>query len=259
MAWIESHQALERHPKVFKLMRLMNWDLDTTLGKLHRFWWWCLDYAEDGDLRTHGEEVGMNVGLTDEEAPHFLQALVAARWVDPQPYLRVHDWWDRIGPYLRAKYRKSPTKWQNVRALYVPCTGDCMDSDTYLPTYLPTNLQGHVRTSPVDNVETVDNSGRTLKSAEDEGRFAHGTDGEGEGALTALVARIAAWHMRPIFRTRTAPAEVVRQLTRTVHAYGVPAITTLFEAVGRRGDAHPKVFWDGVKTLKPPATVGHAK
>jgi hypothetical protein len=52
LAWIESHQTLEKHPKTLDLMNATGWDLDTCLGKLHRFWYWCVDYAEDGDLRS---------------------------------------------------------------------------------------------------------------------------------------------------------------------------------------------------------------
>lgn len=39
MAWIESHQQLERHPKTHELMGLMGWDLDATIGKRMRGWW----------------------------------------------------------------------------------------------------------------------------------------------------------------------------------------------------------------------------
>lgn len=30
MAWIESHQQLERHPKIMGVMQRMGWDIDTT-------------------------------------------------------------------------------------------------------------------------------------------------------------------------------------------------------------------------------------
>jgi hypothetical protein len=120
MAWIESHQSLERHPKTLDLMTRMGWDLDTTIGKLQRFWWWCVDYAEDGDLQKHNDgRLGGAVGLNGEEAKAFKVAMVEACWLDRDPYFRVHDWWNYIGRFLQVKYKHYPDKWQHVRAAYL--------------------------------------------------------------------------------------------------------------------------------------------
>ena len=120
MAWIESHQAIERHPKTIELMTRMGWDLDATVGKLHRLWWWCVDYAEDGDLRKHNDtRIGAAVGLNGEASKRFIEAMVASGWIDRKPYFRIHDWWDHIGPWLRSKYKRSPKKWRQVSNLYV--------------------------------------------------------------------------------------------------------------------------------------------
>lgn len=119
MAWIESHQALEKHPKTYDLMAFTGWNLDTAIGKLHRFWWWCVDYAEDGDLRKHNDaRLGAAVGLNGEQAAMFVKAMVEACWLDRKPYFRVHDWWDYIGKFLQIKYKHTPEKWQRIKALY---------------------------------------------------------------------------------------------------------------------------------------------
>ena len=123
MAWIESHQALERHPKTIKLMQLMNWDLDTTLGKLHRFWWWCLDYAENGDLtKFDHNQIASAVSVNGDGSKAFLDAMITAGWIDENPYLRVHDWWDYIGLFLQRRYGKKEEKWKGVQLLYNKCT-----------------------------------------------------------------------------------------------------------------------------------------
>jgi hypothetical protein len=120
MAWIESHQELEKHPKVLMLMSLMGWSKDTTIGKLHRFWWWCVSYAEDGDLRKyHVDQIGAAVDLAPgKESSLFANNMVKAKWIDLKPYLRVHDWWHYIGRFLQVKYKLHPEKWEKVRALY---------------------------------------------------------------------------------------------------------------------------------------------
>lgn len=119
MAWIESHQQLKDHPKVFDLMFSMGWDLDQTIGKLHRFWWWCVDYAEDGDLRKHSDErLARAVGLNSELSKQFVEAMVASCWIDREPYFRVHEWWHYVGRFLNGKYSGEPERWKQVRDSY---------------------------------------------------------------------------------------------------------------------------------------------
>jgi len=121
MAWIESHDSLVGHPKVDALCVEMGWDLDTSIGKLHRFWYWCLKYAENGDLRKFDDDqIGRAVDLQGDLAKKFVRILKKTGWCDREPYFRVHDWWDRVGPFLRSKYKRNPMKWQAVRAAYRP-------------------------------------------------------------------------------------------------------------------------------------------
>ncbi len=119
MPWIESHQELERHPKTLDLMTSMGWDLDITIGKLHRFWWWCVDYAEDGDLRKHNDNrLSAAVGVLPGASKQFIEAMVQSGWIDRKPYFRVHDWWHYFGEFLKAKYKNYPQRWQAIRDLY---------------------------------------------------------------------------------------------------------------------------------------------
>lgn len=125
MAWIESHQSLANHPKVLGLASLMGWDIDSTIGKLQRFWWWCIDYAPDGDLRRFSDLVLANAaGVAAADAKRFIEAMVncggehASGFIDREPYLRVHDWWDYVGKFLQIKWKNHPEKWQQIRHLY---------------------------------------------------------------------------------------------------------------------------------------------
>lgn len=123
MAWIEAHQQLLNHPKTLDLMAIMEWDLDTTIAKLLRFWWWCVDYAENGDLRKHSpERLAGAVGLKSSDGQAFFHAMIKSGWIDEEPHLRVHDWWDYIGPFLRTKYRHHPDRWHKIKDMYVKDT-----------------------------------------------------------------------------------------------------------------------------------------
>lgn len=114
MAWIRSEQSLERNPKKLQLQSLLEVESDVVIGRLHRLWWWCLDYALDGDLRKHDPKV-------IEAACNIpLELLKKSKFVDSRPSLRIHDWWDYVGNYLKMKYKDHPEKWRKIELSY--CT-----------------------------------------------------------------------------------------------------------------------------------------
>lgn len=112
MAWIRSEQSVERHPKKLELQTLLQVDSDTVIGRLHRFWWWCLDYALDGDLRKHTPETLCAAC----DIP--LEMLIKVRLVDTTPHLRIHDWWDFVGNYLKMRFKDHPQKWREIEQQY---------------------------------------------------------------------------------------------------------------------------------------------
>lgn len=128
MAWIRSEQSLERHPKTLGLKTILKVELETVIGRLHMLWWWCLDYAINGDLTKHTPEV-------IEAACHIpLSALIEVKFVDLDPYLRIHDWWDNQGNYLKIKYRDHSEIWREIETQYsthVLHTGKTVDVRTY--------------------------------------------------------------------------------------------------------------------------------
>lgn len=106
MAWIESHQSLWRHPKTQRAARLAGVGLHEIIGLLHCLWWWCLDYAEDGNLaRYEKEDVEAAVGWLGEPGKLY-DAFVAAAFIDLDD--QVHDWQGYAGRLLekRADARK---------------------------------------------------------------------------------------------------------------------------------------------------------
>lgn len=143
MAWFESHQSLERHPKTHELMGEMGWDLDTAIGKLSRFWWWALDYAPTGDVGKYNDAVlAGSVGLAAKDGEAFKIAMLKARWLERREgTLLIHDWRDYAGRYLReTKFKHHPEKWAEVCHLYPKeVQGQSLDSPRYQPTNQPTN------------------------------------------------------------------------------------------------------------------------
>lgn len=118
MAWIESHQALEKHPKVLQLSKACGWGIPETIGKLHIFWWWCLDYAPDGRLDKFDHETIASVFGVHEGATNLVHALLKLNWLDSEPSIRVHDWWDYAGRFLQVRYKRTPKIWKEIKRFY---------------------------------------------------------------------------------------------------------------------------------------------
>ena len=93
-SWIESHQTLEKHPKLLKLISLTGWTKNETIGILHRLWWWTLAYAEDGDLSKYSStEVALMLDLNETfDKAKLFDILKEAKFLDLD--LKVHDWLD---------------------------------------------------------------------------------------------------------------------------------------------------------------------
>lgn len=137
MAWIESHQSLKDHPKTARIAKAMAWSLYETIGRLQCFWWWALTYAENGYLDRFSEsEIAVAFGCPIDTAPALIRSLTEAGFLDVIKHeivddqniacqnlvLRIHDWWQYSGHWLRSKYKRSPKKWHEIRNRYVTRT-----------------------------------------------------------------------------------------------------------------------------------------
>jgi len=75
-------------------------------------WYWCLDYALDGDLSRKERK------MIEQSCDIPLKFLVKAGFIDSRPYRRIHDWWSIQGNYLKIRFRDQPENWQRIRDLY---------------------------------------------------------------------------------------------------------------------------------------------
>lgn len=112
MAWLRSEQSLLHHPKTVHLKSLLNIDTATVIGRLHMLWWWCLDYAYDGDLSKKETKV------IEDACQVPLKLLIRAGFVDSKPYRRIHSWYEIQGNYLRSRFKDQPEKWQRIKKMY---------------------------------------------------------------------------------------------------------------------------------------------
>ena len=105
MAWIESHQALAKHPKTLKLARKLNIHIAQAIGHLHLFWWWAMEYAQDGDL-SHCDPDDIAIAADwPGDAQHFVNTLVEVGFIDlsENGVLSIHDWQDYAGKLIAKR------------------------------------------------------------------------------------------------------------------------------------------------------------
>lgn len=105
MAWIESHQGLAKHPKTLKLARKLNISIAQVIGHLHLFWWWAMEYAQDGDL-SHCDPEDIAIAADwPGDAGQFVESLVESGFVDRHNdgSLSIHDWHDYAGKLLERR------------------------------------------------------------------------------------------------------------------------------------------------------------
>jgi hypothetical protein len=121
--WIESHQSLARHPKTLRLARLLNTSAPAAIGHLHMLWWWCLEYADDGDVT--GFEAGelAFAAMWEGDAATFIDALIGAGFIDVGGDGRrhVHDWEEYAGKVARRR-KTNAERMRAARAQHVGAT-----------------------------------------------------------------------------------------------------------------------------------------
>lgn len=106
MAWIESHQTLKEHPKVYLLMDFLSVSRPSAVGHLHLFWWWCVDYAPEGSLK-HNDSTIARAAEWSGEPKLFVESLIKAGFLDrANGGLTVHDWAEFRLHYDLALHKK---------------------------------------------------------------------------------------------------------------------------------------------------------
>jgi len=130
VAWIESNQQLARHPKAIKAARKLGISVPAVVGHLHFLWWWCLEYANDGDLsRFDASDIAVAAGWEGDEGD-FVTALVDCGPGDSMGFLEqtdlglaIHDWMNYAGRLIE-KRQANTKRMQNARAKHVRSTSE---------------------------------------------------------------------------------------------------------------------------------------
>lgn len=138
MAWIESHQTLQRHPKVIGLAAKARLSKAAVIGHLHMLWWWAMDYAPTGDLSQFDPSLVAAAAEWDGDSDNWMTLLKEFRWVDQDGHL--HNWEQYAGRLLeirkKDRKRKSERRAEDVRRM-----SDGHPADVHRPSGVPNPTQ----------------------------------------------------------------------------------------------------------------------
>ena len=150
MAWIESHQQLGRHPKTLRAAKRLGVSRVLVVGHLQYLWWWCLDYAPDGDLSGFDDDEIAQAAEWDGDADAFVGALVDAGFLDQDgDRLAIHDNGDYNGK-LRDQREKNRERQQRYRDTKRDVTVTSQPRNGYV-TPLPNQPNQTVKAAAVSN------------------------------------------------------------------------------------------------------------
>lgn len=130
----------------------MNWSKREAIGALHMFWWWCVDHAEDGDLRRYNDTQLANVvELNQIEAKKFVDSLVKSEFLERFPYFRVKNWWKYSKNFMKQRYKDSVERWKRIEQIYTVTVTDTVTQETNQQTNQP-NKQNKQISAQIENL-----------------------------------------------------------------------------------------------------------
>ena len=119
MAWLQVHQTLKDHRKLFDAADELEVAPPHMMGLLISFWLWALDNAPSGSLDGVTPRMIARAAQWEGPAEKLTSALIRAGWLDEKDdeTLEIHDWYEYAGKLIdqrqaekeRSKRRRSAT------------------------------------------------------------------------------------------------------------------------------------------------------
>ncbi len=112
MAWLEVHQGLREHRKLYACADDLAVEPVTMLGMLVSLWLWALDNVQDGNLAgISNRSVARAARWPEKKADKLMAALIANRWIDQDgESLSIHDWAEYTGRLMDGRKKDAERK-----------------------------------------------------------------------------------------------------------------------------------------------------
>ena len=121
MAWIELHQGLREHRKLFACADELKVSRIQMIGILVSLWLWALDNTPDGSLKDISSRTIARVcDFSEKKADALVSALHQTGWIDKSDNVYyIHDWFDYAGKLMerREKDRERKKTGKGIRKI----------------------------------------------------------------------------------------------------------------------------------------------
>lgn len=123
MAYVEAHAGLKDHLKTKKVARFLQIPKPQAIGHLLCLWWWCQEYAQDGDLSDFDEYDIAEAAEWEGDPQTFVDALLNCGARGGAGFLKidedtgamvVNDWY-QYGGKLFVKRQQSAERMRRYR------------------------------------------------------------------------------------------------------------------------------------------------
>jgi len=146
-------------PKVRRLSKRLRTGLATTVGHLELLWHFTSKQAPAGDVGRWADDEIADACDWEGDPAEFVDALVAARWLDPCPTFRlvVHDWHEHADDALRKAMRRRDAslrgvRWEDAEASFARPAAEIPESlRSAWREWQPTAANGGQRQPTADN------------------------------------------------------------------------------------------------------------
>lgn len=159
MAWLQVHQTLKDHRKLFDAADELEITPPHMMGLLVSFWLWALDNAPKGDLTGITPRMIARAAQWDGEPEKLAETLIRAGWIDKNKdgALEIHDWYEYAGKLIDQRQAEKERSARR-RAAAASSSDDMPDNHT------PTEGQ------PPDAEQTTGGKSRQDQSRQKKGK-----------------------------------------------------------------------------------------
>jgi hypothetical protein len=138
MAWIELHQTLREHRKMFACADALNLSRVQMIGTLVSLWLWALDNAQNGSLAGVSDKTIARVcDFPEKKAGKLVAALAEHGFLDYDgEHYFIHDWFDYAGKLMERREKDRSRKRKSAKEI--------PDNSTGIPAEQPKNSHATV-------------------------------------------------------------------------------------------------------------------
>lgn len=132
MAWLQVHQTLKDHRKLFDAADELEIQPVHMMGLLISFWMWALDNTPTGDLDGITPRMIARAAQWDGPAEKLSTALIRAGWLDESDdgKLAIHDWYEYTGKLIDQRQAEKERSQRRRAAAAASANGNTDDQQT---------------------------------------------------------------------------------------------------------------------------------